>query len=674
MEKEKQEREGKKRLFTRIEPQKTGESKPAGRLFSPVKPQSVVESKSAGRLFTHVTPQKMVEDKPTERLFSHVDTAEEVKRREEKAGHSVTVPPKIVSHTQNTGQVPATVGQSAAEKVTAEVVVETTERRNFELRLKKIIRKMVDTRHGEREDWYYEWEIYIGGDMVSTVVTAEEVSKMSWVKKATRGMAIFKPGSQKLSFDEYVSHLLQQSSAETYTVYTTNGWKKVNGMPTYVYNDGNVGEKFQNVSGDGRYRFEYCIEAVGTSEIFNNVVGMLDICDDKKVSLPLFLFNHVGVLTSLFEESGNPVKFMLAVIGETNSRKTAMTLCMTKLFNRKEIQKPEVTFSSTEGGIEKEIGSHPDSVLVIDDFMPADTKTKQAELDKKLEKVTRLYGDRKEIERMMDFAKNPNAGYYPIRGIGIITGEHIHGVPSSLTRHLILPVTTKTVQNKVLSLYQKDWKILTTHVYDFIAWVTEYYVWCVKFLSERIGGLRQAENISEIPRYVEMYAVLSATAEIFLTYGISRGFLEEKSVNVLLGEWQAIILQVIRENERLLKTKHWGEALREVCRAIYESGETETLPTEEQPNYGDQIFMDASYLYIRLDTFLERTRSYFRLWGVEWANFSKQAVLNEMERLNLIETKGKTEGKRTLKLPGSKRNKQRFLYIRLEKILEREEN
>lgn len=649
-----QEEGGKKRLFTHVEPPKEGESKPAGRLF------------------THVTQPKMVEDKPVERLFSPVDTAEEVKRREEKAGHPVMIPQKGASSIENTGQVPAIVGQPVAEKVTAEVVVETTERRNFELTLKKNICKIVDTRHGERMDWCYEWEIHIGGNTISAVATAAEVSKMSWVKRATRGMAIFKSGPQKLSFDEYVSHLLLQSSAETYTVYATNGWKKVNGIPTYVYNDGNVGEKFKNVSGDVRYRFEYCKKAVGTPEIFNSVVGMLNICDDKKVSLPLFLFNHVGVLTSLFEESGNPVKFMLAVIGETNSRKTAMTLCMTKLFNRKEIQKPEVTFSSTEGGIEKEIGSHPDSVLVIDDFMPADTKTKQAELDRKLEKVTRLYGDRKEIERMTDFAKNPNAGYYPIKGVGIITGEHIHGVPSSLTRHLILPVTAKTVQNKVLSLYQKDWKILTTHVYDFIAWVTEYYAWCVRFLADRIGVLRQAKNISEIPRYVEMYAVLSATAEIFLAYGMSRGFLEQKEGNAICGEWQAIILQVIRENERLLKKKYWGEALREVCCAVYESGEIEALPKEEQSNYGDRIFADAEYLYIRLDVFLERTKSYFRLWGVEWANFSKQAVLNEMERLNLIETKGKAEGKRTLKLPGSKKNKQRFLYIRLKKILESE--
>lgn len=60
------------------------------------------------------------------------------------------------------------------------------------------------------------------------------------------------------------------------------------------------------------------------------------------------------------------------------------------------------------------------------------------------------------------------------------------------------------------------------------------------------------------------------------------------------GEWQAIILQMVRENERMLKKKHLGEALREVCRAIYESGEIEALPTKEQPNYGDRIFVDAS--------------------------------------------------------------------------------
>lgn len=294
-------------------------------------------------------------------------------------------------------------------------------------------------------------------------------------------------------------------------------------------------------------------------------------------------------------------------------------------------------------------------------------------MDKKLEKVTRLYGDRQTVVRMTDFSRNPDAGYYPVKGIGIITGEHIHGVQSSLTRHLILSVTRESVQNEVLGFYQRNWKILTTHIYDFIMWITKQYSQTAENISERMAMYRKEKDVAELPRYAEMYAVLSTTAEIFLLYSVNRNFLNKEAAKALLEEWKIVILQTIKSNESALKSKDWGELLKEVCQAIYESGEIEPLPSEEQKNYGERIFMDSEFIYLRLDAFLERAKKYLRLWGIEWPNFSKYAVLDKLEQADLIETRGKTEGKRTLKLPGSKKNEQRFLHIRLVKILERED-
>lgn len=653
----------KRRLFSRVDTDKNTAS----------------EEMLGGRLFSHVDAEKhmAVEEAPRKRLFSRVESTKEPEKMletllsENDMGQNHVATAISSQSIKPNCPVTACASEKTSTAVKGEMIVESAEsQQNFDLVLKKIIKKISYTRLGEKAAWEYEWKIYMRGGKITEVrVAAEDVSKFKWVKVASRGTAIYK--NKEKPFDEYISQMILNSTVEMEVIYSTNGWKKVNGVPVYIYDKGNIGNKIGGIKGNGEFQFKYCAETVGTVDIFDEVLKMLEICSDHKITLPLFLFAHVGVLTTPFEESGNPVKFMLAVIGETNSRKTSLALCMTKIFNRVTIQEPEVTFSSTEGGLEKAIGTHPDCVLTIDDFMPAATRTKQAELDKKLEKITRMYGDRKGIERMTDFARNPNAGYYPVRGVGIITGEQIHGVKSSLTRHLILDIKDDSVKNEILRYYQRNWKILTTHLYDFIAWITENYWQTGEHISTKMDYYR-TEKISKYPRYTEMYGVLCVTAEILLTYAKDRGFLEEEQTSDLFMEWQGIILQVIRGNEKALKMKDWSEILREVCRAIYESGEVEPLPTEEQPNYAGRIFADSRYLYVRLEVFLEKAKSYLRLWGIEWANFSKYAVLNELEAKGLIETRGKAEGKRTLKLPGSKKNKQRFLYIRLVNILKNE--
>lgn len=401
---------------------------------------------------------------------------------------------------------------------------------------------------------------------------------------------------------------------------------------------------------------------VGTEEVFRQSIGMLDICQDKRITLPLYLFAHMGVLTTLFNEAGFPIKFVVSVIGKTNSRKTSLALCMTKTLNRKEITKPAVNFNETEAGIEKAIGLHPDAVLVIDDFMPASTKAKQNLLDTKLEKALRIYGDREGIERMTDFSKNPGAGYYPVRGIGVITGEHIRGVQSSLLRTLILQIDQKSVNNMQLTYYQKNYKILNTNLCDFIYFAAKNYANIVHFIGQCVGIYRD-ENLFDLPRYNEMYGQLMTGAEIILQYSLEKEFINQDEYQKLHAEWREILRQVIQQNAAELNRKDYPTLLREVCVSLVENG-TSPLPKTEMKDYGNQVFEDFQIVYVRLDTFLQRLKALTQLWGIDLPGLSKKAVLDILEIEGLIEVRSRSEGKRTLKLPGSKLNRQIYIYIK----------
>ena len=129
-------------------------------------------------------------------------------------------------------------------------------------------------------------------------------------------------------------------------------------------------------------------------------------------------------------------------------------------------------------------------------------------------------------------------------------------------------------------------------------------------------------SLFEFPRYDEMCAVFLTTVEIFLAYAKDRGFLNDEQVEYTYIAWKSITVDVIRENERALKSQDLGETLREVCRVMYESGQAEPLPKQEDPNYGNRIFVDNLHLYVRLDTFLDKVKKSLMLWGIEWANYS----------------------------------------------------
>lgn len=541
-------------------------------------------------------------------------------------------------------------------------VMEPEDGRNFRLQLIDKIRNIFETSDGEKVITKYRFRVYVGWEMYETIVNASEVGNVKWVKEATEGKAIVKKGRNGSDFEEYVSKILMSSVVPEQTVYALNGWKTIGDKHIYVYANGAIGKNVSNVFGNRKYCFEFEPEKVGTKETFEQAVKMLEICKDKNISLPLFLATHIGSVTSLFEEAGHPVKFTTAVIGETNSRKTSLSLCLTKTINRKEIQIPEVTFSSTEGGIEKAIALHSDSVLVIDDYMPASTVSKQRVLDAKLEKVQRLYGDRKGIERMTDFAKNPNAGYYPVRGIGVITGEHIKGVQSSLTRSLILKIKRDSVNNDKLTYYQNNYQILNNHICGFLVYVSESYRGIIGLISERVHKYR-AQNLFEIPRFNEMYAIFMTTIDMICGYAVANRFWDQGECEAIYMKWRENIIREIEENELEIKRRDWSAVLCQVCAAIIEEG-TLQLPIEEEKNYGEKVFADDEIIYIRLDTFIRKVKSSFTLWGVECPNFSKQFILTELEKAGIIETRRKCEERRTLKLPGSKKNQQRFLYIK----------
>lgn len=213
-----------------------------------------------------------------------------------------------------------------------------------------------------------------------------------------------------------------------------------------------------------------------------------------------------------------------------------------------------------------------------------------------------------------------------------------------------------------LTYYQKNYKILNTNLCDFIYFAAKNYANIVHFIGQCVETYRD-ENLFDLPRYNEMYGQLMTGAEIILRYALERKFINQDEYQQFYAEWREILRQVIQQNAAELNRRDYPTLLREVCVSLVENG-TSPLPKTEMKDYGNHVFEDSEIVYVRLDTFLQKLKILIELWGIDLPGLSKKAVLDILETEGLIEVRSRSEGKRTLKLPGSKLNRQTYIYIK----------
>ena len=522
---------------------------------------------------------------------------------------------------------------------------------------------------------YYKMEIITSsGESFLGIVAGSQLDDLNWIKEISGGAAYFSTikNARKQVLD--LIHSLVDSNVEEKIVFTENGWTRIGSIWCYVIDSGIIGLNQTKYSGDANHPFIYDNRNVGKKTTFETTIKMIEICDDRSITLPLFLFTHLGSLCKLFELANVPLKGVMAIIGTTNSRKTSMALCMTKTFGRENITIPEISFESTEGGIEVESSKHADSVLLIDDFHPTTSKKNFNKLMKTLEFILRRYGDRTIKKRMTDFSPNKTAGCYDVNGVCVITGEDIGGVQSSLTRVLILEVDKFSVKNDVLGYYQNNPLFLNTHMYDFISYVTCNFEKIVSFIKKRVLEWRK-EKTYPISRYSEYYAQLMTCAEILALYASERGFWNHIEANNWKMWCSEILDKMIEKNLLSAEREDFAIMIIQALQvAIDEYGviSLETLNKERIPH--KIILEDENYFYVKKEYLIELTNLFWSRLGKDlpFSNSNQLAIF--LEQKNLIQVRDEAGGKRrSLALP---KRKQRFLHIkksRMKELLEKVE-
>lgn len=513
--------------------------------------------------------------------------------------------------------------------------------------------------------------IYYPGGEVTKEIEGYKATETKWIAEATSYKAYLRPGKKSTqSFIQYVQTLMADNSVAEDYIFLTSGWKCFGNDHGYLHADGVIGVDIPNVRADSTFKIWYDPTRVGRKETFLATLKMLEVTKNRTLMPVLYLFLHTSLMTSLFAEAHYPVKFLVAILGLTNSKKTSLALALLRLFNSDK-NSPDISFTSTPGGIEVMMAKYADAILIIDDLMPATNKGRQNLVDNKFDDIARFSGDRTSKKRMTDFSPNNTKVDYPVRGCCVITGEQLHGVQSAESRVIAIRLQKTDVIGENLKYFQEDYRLLPTHQVDFLGYVALHYESIVSYIHEHLPIYRQAISV-KLARLAEAFAVTAVTGDVVVSYIRERGFLSETDLAQFNQHLIESVKSVILANDHDFITQDPGV----LCLlALSDSMTSRTVRVIQRSHYREKeeaVIEDENFYYVRTDTLFLVTKQYCAKMDIPIALVSPKAVIPALEQVGVLDF----VKERSRKLPDNSADGRRYLYIKkdlMKEVLEQAE-
>ena len=326
--------------------------------------------------------------------------------------------------------------------------------------------------------------------------------------------------------------------------YCNSGWYKINGSWHYVQDSAKVTNP--NIIFDTGYKIAVN-KALPPREAMQSAMGVLNLCSDSTVIVPMVLFAHLGTMFTLFEDAGFPPRMLMFINGKTGSLKTAVSSVLFNLTGDIKRNIP-ATFRDTVASVEAKFPDYADKVLLLDDYAPAMTAKNKADMNKLLEDVIRYFGDGRGRGRS-NVSVSKAVTTVP-RGLCCITGEDSGGSQSSLLRCILIDVANGTFDGERLAPYQSEPTLWTTHFDHFTRYVAERFELLQAEIRKQFPLLRsKMRSTLTAGRVIDSAIYLHLTAQIVLEYGIDIGWISTAEAGTLLEAWTVAIINALKRSE-----------------------------------------------------------------------------------------------------------------------------
>ncbi len=267
-----------------------------------------------------------------------------------------------------------------------------------------------------RREFRISGRLDTGRIMPAVQIPAKDFDSLAWIRREWGATAAGAPGrSLSPHLCNSILAYSQDAGIKRRTVYTHAGWRKINDQWHYLHGGGALGSSEPIEVDLGQNLSSYQLSSPGGAEAAAASLRFLDIAS-WEVTAPLLACAYLAPFADLLK-----IDFSLWIYGPTGSMKStlaALTLCHFGNFDRRTL--PGSWFS-TVNSLEKLCFTLKDSLVVIDDFMPASNQKESHAMAERAARLIYQAGNRSSRGRLAPDL-SARANHYP-RGLVVSTAE-----------------------------------------------------------------------------------------------------------------------------------------------------------------------------------------------------------------------------------------------------------
>lgn len=525
---------------------------------------------------------------------------------------------------------------------------------------------------GQEEKTRWKVRIHCLGEMFEEEVSLSDLQNYKEILRITKDRGYLESGGviSKL-YRRYINLLIKNRCGDKLYFYNCTGWiKLINNRWVYITDSGVIGYENEPFRADVPYRFRYDAKRIGTLEIFQEFIGMKKICKYRlKNSVFLLHYACLATMTTIFQEIGHSINFVVALIGTTNSQKTACGVIFSRMFDRSPKSVADIRFNSTEIAIMEKMENYGDAILMVDDLLPLESRSSANEQQKKSETIIRSYGDRVARKRSQTYAKiNGVSEFNAVKGCCLITGEVLNtNSESSATRVIQLRFERGDVDLNLLTFYQENLLNFPTFLYDFIFFVQTHLYLVQKIIKEELEKMRKMPMLDiSTPRFRDSFGVMAAETRIFYQYAIERHFMSQENADKARNTDLVYIENIIKENDFNVKSKSPAAIICLALRSAIRRGNLRIITQDEcekSVEFKKSVVDAGEYIYILPATLWDVYSKYCKEMGQDIMYKNSRELVTPLKQVNMILIKKEGGNDRASHKVKSK-SQSRFFYIK----------
>jgi len=405
-----------------------------------------------------------------------------------------------------------------------------------------------------------ELEVTQGARIRTLRLSAKDFAAMTWIAEVLGATGRVIPGP---FHKEHAHAAIQELSTaiDSRTTYIHIGWRLIDRAWSYLHAGGAItaqGER-KDISVAlappfERYRLPAPLSGPEAQEALRASLALRTVGPDQIMQFPLAMA-YLAPLRELLP--AEPPDFVLWILGQTGSYKSEYTALALAHFGDFTRQTLPGSFEATGNGLERLLHTPKDSLMVVDDLHPAESRKEADAMAQVASRLLRSMGNQSSRQRMK--RDTTMQDQLPPRCVAVSSGELVPSGHSNNARMFLAampPLTKKDIQyyGKLLEPHQAGRARLPQAMSVYLQWLAQHFAWLAAELPARYAALRQvALEEGCHAREPSQIAYLQLAWETFTQCAVDCGAISLTERDTILSETTAKLVEAAEAHAAVLQ-------------------------------------------------------------------------------------------------------------------------